>query len=91
MRRAQVFSAAYKGRYWGRKPVAAFYSGDGSADQFAEAYRHLGNDYVLSTGVSSIVDLGCGDFRIGRGLANIVPRYCGVDIVSELIQFNVEH
>ena len=40
------------------------------------------------TGVRSVVDLGCGDFEIGRRLAGACDRYIGVDVVPELIDRN---
>lgn len=47
---------------------------------------------MAENGIRHIVDLGCGDFRVGR-LLKLSPavRYTGIDVVPELIQFNQEH
>ncbi|MDE3114819.1 MAG: methyltransferase domain-containing protein [Pseudomonadota bacterium] len=37
-----------------------------------------------------MVDLGCGDFRVGRLIAPHVERYAGVDVVPELIDHNAK-
>ena len=35
-----------------------------------------------------LVDLGCGDFNVGRQLVDYVDRYVGCDVVPELIERN---
>jgi SAM-dependent methyltransferase len=38
--------------------------------------------------VRTVVDLGCGDFKVGRLIADLGVEYVGVDIVPDLIQAN---
>ena len=85
MNRRDTFCTIYRDRIFGDAPGEAFYSGDGSTGRFADAYCELVSDLVTQLAIRSIVDLGCGDFRIGARLAPLVLQYHGVDIVPELI------
>lgn len=89
MNRAQAFSVVYRDQYWGLK--RPFDSGSGSESSFAGPYCQAIGDYIAANTISSVVDLGCGDFRVGRELAKAVPQYCGVDIVADLVDYNVRH
>ena len=89
-----VFSKVYDKKKWGDKG-SPFYSGPGSDDDFAIPYIELIDDFIekhFPTG-ADFVDLGCGDFRVGRKLVkkskNI--RYLGVDVVPKLIEYNQKH
>jgi SAM-dependent methyltransferase len=89
MTRAETFSVVYRDRLWGVKPGVRFYSGDGSDDPFAELYSRRIANYIADNGISSIVDIGCGDFRVGWKLTSAASHYCGVDVVPELIDYNL--
>src|SRR5438270_1457268 len=91
MERRDVFSTVYEERIFGSAPGQAYYSGDGSAEQFAQSYVELVADHIAQHGITSIVDLGCGDFRIGSRIAPLVPQYRGIDIVPQLVQYNTRH
>ncbi len=69
-------------------PGERFYSGAGSVGHFNDTYCELVAELVREKGIHSIVDLGCGDFRIGVRLAPLVENYVGVDIVPDLINHN---
>jgi Methyltransferase domain len=88
MSRADAFAAIYRDRCWGYRSGEKFSSGTGSADPYASDYCRVIEEYVTSNHITSIVDLGCGDFLIGHRLANLVPEYCGADIVPELVEHN---
>jgi len=84
----QVFSQIYQHQLWGTGQQP-FYSGTGShhkvivkhsIDSLSSLIKKLQPDHIL--------DIGCGDFNIGRQLAALVPRYTGVDIVKALIDYN---
>ncbi len=86
----QVFTDIYSHNEWGGEP-GTFNSGTGSSDErivgpYLEALRaHL---QVLGSHRAVAVDLGCGDFRVGRHLAGHFDKYVGVDIVAPLIAHN---
>jgi SAM-dependent methyltransferase len=89
-----VFTKVYAERRWhtasrAPKPGArAFYSGPGSDNNAAAPYADCVNDFIRRHRVLSVVDLGCGDFRIGRRIANQPIHYVGVDVVEPLIHAN---
>jgi len=93
--RQDVFSEIYSQKLWGREQHSRFFSGVGSRGEAAATYaehmadllrRHMNE---LGRPIT-IVDLGCGDFAVGRSLLEQLPgvTYIGCDIVPELIDFN---
>lgn len=47
--------------------------------------------FITSTFASihpNVVDLGCGDFNIGRQVRNLTNHYIAIDIVPEVINYN---
>jgi SAM-dependent methyltransferase len=84
--RRELFSRIYKDRLFGSGHAEPFYSGDGSRGRFAEQYCELVSGLIRQEHIRSVVDLGCGDFCIGKRLAPLVDSYVGVDIVPELIE-----
>lgn len=86
---AEVFSEVYRRKLWGTGE-GAFYSGPGSDPENASLYCDLVRDVVLSLRRPevTIVDLGCGDFRVGSQFLAPGVRYIGIDVVSELIAHN---
>lgn len=88
--REQVFANIYRRAAWGRDPTG-FCSGAGSTDEtvvgpYVEAV--LGEVTARNLRNTTFVDLGCGDFRVGRRLVGACRHYVGVDVVRELIAFN---
>lgn len=86
--RAETFSTIYREYRWGRRDEGEFCSGSGSAGVAADVYCRMIEQYVTAHQIGSIVDLGCGDFRIGSRLAALPVQYRGVDIVPELVEHN---
>jgi SAM-dependent methyltransferase len=81
----QVFSKIYERGLWG-KSTGSFHSGSGSTETHAVEYVKIIADYVAEHSVRSVVDLGCGDFTIGRKIAQLGVDYTGVDVVPALIE-----
>jgi SAM-dependent methyltransferase len=82
-----VFSEVYSKNLWGGEN-GEFFSGVGSRYVHAELYVDGILKFIRETGIRSIIDLGCGDFEIGRRLAGACDRYIGVDVVPELVDRN---
>jgi hypothetical protein len=94
-RRRQTFQDIYRHGLWGGDRQSKFYSGVGSRGEAVDVYvenmtailkahaKELGRPLVL-------VDLGCGDFEVGRRLVAGLPdmTYIGCDIVPELVAHN---
>jgi len=89
----KIFSEIYKNKTWGDDNISEFYSGTGSDDENSEPYVNLITSFIKNHDISTVVDLGCGDFRIGRKIVdrNVEITYTGVDIVEELIESNAKN
>lgn len=85
---ASIFSLVYSGRAWGGtgdKPC----SGSGSEGPAADDYVTLVRKLIIDRNLSRIIDVGCGDFRIGMRLVNNLPvKYLGVDVVPAVVEYN---
>lgn len=79
-----VFSEIYANNQWGGA-AGAIFSGGGSRGPAADSYSDCVIDFIRRHGVSSVVDLGCGDFHIGSRIAPHVDVYTGVDVVPAVV------
>ena len=83
MSATDVFSDVYERDLWNGG------SGPGSAPENSEVYRRFlqefldGFDYPVK-----VVDLGCGDWRIGELMDWSGVDYVGVDVVPEVVEAN---
>ncbi len=89
----EIFTQIYKTKVWGASNTTAktrFYSGDGSYGEHAESYVSLINSFIKKNNITSITDIGCGDFALGHKIASSNPflLYNGCDVVRELIENN---
>jgi hypothetical protein len=88
----QIFTRIYESGAWGKSedPASPFYSGSGSRrDGEVAAYVQSVSNFLRSFEVKpDVVDLGCGDFTIGRQVRSFCNRYVACDIVPSLIAFN---
>ncbi len=84
-----LFSDVYARGVWGRGGEE-WYSGGGSDGQFTDAYVEAVAALARQHAVRSVIDLGCGDFRVGRRLCAALPEvsYLGVDVVPALVERN---
>ncbi len=87
----RVFSDIYASGAW-EGHGDGFYSGSGSDDELAEPYVDvISTELRGATEDEIVVDLGCGDFRVGRLLLRYLPtQYVGVDVVPKLVAHNQE-
>jgi len=83
----EVFSEIYKNNVWGGAN-GEMHSGPGSRFAQAELYVETVGNFIRDNGISRVIDLGCGDFEIGKKLANACDFYIGIDVVPELIDRN---
>jgi hypothetical protein len=90
--RRRIFSRIYERNLWGGDQRSKYYSGIGSRGDVAVTYvKYLSallDQHASSLGKRiRVVDLGCGDFEIGKQLVANVQNmhYIGCDIVPALI------
>lgn len=83
----EVFSEIYLKNYWGGQK-GEFCSGSGSVGRAADAYCDIVKEFIKKHTIRSVVDLGCGDFRVGSKIASSVKSYIGIDLVADLIKHN---
>jgi SAM-dependent methyltransferase len=83
---AETFRGIYRTKVWGDNGKA-FYSGEGSLGPVLDEYCASLVRFISDHQVRSIVDLGCGDFAVGKELVQASGiSYTGVDVVPELIE-----
>jgi SAM-dependent methyltransferase len=85
---AEVFSEIYKKGTWGQS-TGPYCSGHGSAtDAIVGPYVRTIKECLRSHGPGEprVVDLGCGDFSVGRQLVEDCAAYVGVDVVPDLVR-----
>jgi SAM-dependent methyltransferase len=83
---AETFSTVYRTKGWG-SDGGPFCSGPGSWGPIADQYCAFVIDFIAKHQIGSIVDLGCGDFAIGKRIVDgSGVRYTGIDVVPELIE-----
>jgi len=82
----------YKMKLWGSNN-SEFYSGSGSHQlEIIQPYIDIVTSFLTSFKTPiTVLDLGCGDFNIGKNFVKLTQKYIAVDIVSELIAYNKEH
>lgn len=84
---SKLFSRIYHENLWGGEK-GEFYSGPGSDDQVGEAYAAAISSYIKQHNIKSVVDIGCGDFRIASKFIGPDMQYTGIDVVPDLIAAN---
>jgi len=83
----EVFTRVYAEKMWGAGQ-ADFYSGPGSNTEAGQPYADFVTGFIADNAIRSVVDLGCGDFRVGGLVASFGVSYTGVDVVQPLIDDN---
>jgi hypothetical protein len=83
----EVFSRIYEKNVWGGD--GEYSSGDGSRDaHVVQPYLERISQWTADHDGSALaaVDLGCGDFHIGKNLFQCFKSYTGIDLVPFLIE-----
>jgi len=83
---ADVFSDIYAKGTWGNGQDLD--SGSGSDDAASAPFVALLRAFIAEREIGSVVDLGCGDYRVSGKLADLPIDYTGVDVVPALVARN---
>ena len=88
----EIFEEIYRNNIWGKSPTSAnvFFSGGGShgADVVSSYVKSVKKFLCSLKNKPVIVDIGCGDFNIGKNFLTLAKKYVGCDVVPSLIDFN---
>lgn len=76
----EVFDEIYRNSTWGYK------SGSGSDPENAKPWIDTVNSYLSLDKVKTVLDIGCGDWRLGAEYNLEGKSYLGVDVSSEALQ-----
>ena len=89
---AAVFSAIYERGEWanGAEANNKWTSGSGSNPKNARVYIAYLQNYLADHEIKSVVDLGCGDWQIGRCINWDGVKYLGIDVVDGVIEENTK-
>lgn len=81
-----TFRRIYSTKTWG-DDGQRFHSGSGSRGPVSDHYCASVIRFIQEYRVQTVVDLGCGDFSVGRRIVEAAGvRYVGIDVVPELIE-----
>lgn len=87
-----IFTNIYETKLWGNNGNKHYSgsSGNGSSISYNEKYIKILKKIINDYNISTIVDLGCGDFRIGRLLYDDIDIiYTGYDTYKKVIDYNI--
>lgn len=79
---SEIFSKIYENNVWGHG------SGDGSKLENCLEYIDFINNFLKENQISSVVDLGCGDWQFSHKINWENIEYLGLDCVEDLIKNN---
>lgn len=78
----QIFTKVYQSSEWGNG------SGNGSHPSSTVEYRSFVERFISMNSVSSIIDVGCGDWQSSRFMSFGRAKYIGFDLVEFLVDRN---
>lgn len=81
--RSERFDKVYNESHWGYK------SGPGSDPDFAKPWIDVVNSFLSKDDVNTVIDVGCGDWRIGKKLNLNGINYTGIEISSVIFKETV--
>ncbi|MBS0649956.1 MAG: hypothetical protein JSR93_02225 [Verrucomicrobia bacterium] len=86
----QAFSEVYRLGIWGKNSDGEGTSGNGSTLSGGLPFINYVQDFLESHDIKSILDIGCGDWVLGKEILWGERIYTGVDVVPDLIIKNRE-
>ena len=83
-----VFTNIYHNKTWGTNRQGEGHSGGGSTLQSTEQYRKFLQNFLLTHQITSVVDLGCGDWEFSKSMNWTNINYLGIEVVKSLVEKN---
>lgn len=86
---SEIFDDIYANGLWGLDETGTAFSGSGShrpdiIEPYIDVVRHVLETHEISTAV----DLGCGDFNVGKAIASLCEKYIACDVSSVIVERN---
>jgi len=89
MNTSDIFDKIYEDGIWGKDEFGNSTSGSGSHSlEPVNAYVEAVKVEINALGCGNIVDLGCGDFSIGKSFINNCNKYVACDISNVILERN---
>lgn len=85
---AAIFAINYATGEWDQESDVKGTSGSGSSPVNAKMYIEYLRDFLKTKQITSVVDLGCGDWQIARLIDWSGIQYTGIDVVKSVIEKN---
>ena len=87
----EIFNHIYAHGAWGRTEDGLSTSGTGShTAQIIEPYIKAVGDWLAEIQPDTIVDLGCGDFNVGKNFVGRTKNYVACDVSTVILDRNRE-
>lgn len=90
----ELFTKVYETRKWGDNDDPAYEGSSGTGSDInynMKTYVPLVRDFITKYNIRSVVDLGCGDFRVGLFIYNgMNVNYTGYDAYKKVVDSNNE-
>ncbi len=85
----EIFDNVYRDSYWGVDEEESPISGRGSHEkEVVEPYVEEVSALLTLLELPTVVDMGCGDFNVGKRLVAKAARYLACDISETIIEIN---
>ena len=89
---SEIFNKIYSEGIWGKNEYGQSVSGSGSyTNEIIQPYISEISKFLLDIKPSILVDLGCGDFNVGKNFINLCEKYIACDVSSEILNRNKEN
>ena len=91
----ETFTYIYENKVWGDNNNNEYNgsSGGGSDIDFnKDTYVPFLQNFIINNNIKNIVDLGCGDFKCGKLIYDMLDiKYTGYDTYKKIIIYNLKH
>ena len=87
----EIFNEIYQKGYWGKSKDGLTSSGEGSHNsKIIFPYISSVKNFLKDKNLSIIVDIGCGDFNIGKNFLNYSNNYIACDVSDFILDRNIK-
>lgn len=86
----RFFTYVYDHGVWGKDEYGNGTSGGGATLETAGEYIVFLSRFIKKNNIKSIVDIGCGDWRVMRNVDLSEAYYLGFDVVRSVIEKNIQ-